>query len=515
MSPETLRLPNGQTLTVVPVFGGLQFKSNDLNLHQGIFPPGWTIALTTDHGLHDQKTSSTTDVAHSSIDRSSHTRQFRNPTLQNDSLFISSISQPSDAEFKPATSPTRMIAMMLWATLYWYFHQAEPSPHLDTEASKNTPDLAKPKGDWKVNIRREGVFRGKALLHKLERMGLIASQDSSVGSSTDPDTAEGWSDMFASRRSFWQMSGKLFLFTLSPAITGTTGIGSPHSSRASSPSRHIDNLHIHSSVEHSATTPGSSAWVPSTPGPFSSGSHLPTYYPPPPPQYTTTDGVRHPVRPKPPRQGETFYLRFVPSVGQYLSFRVASLHDRPVAYTGPRGESKLAAEHESPHMPSIEERSNSKVSDAEDTTETKTLSDVQLLHKWMNNDRVAKFWGCKGPVEVQHKFLKGNLESRHSFPVIGCWDGKPFGYFEVYWVKEDILGKHLSPSEVDIYDRGIHVLVGEQEFRGKHRLQCWMSALTHWAFIADYRTNNVVLEPRIDNERYADLLMHHAAKKLC
>lgn len=81
------------------------------------------------------------------------------------------------------------------------------------------------------------------------------------------------------------------------------------------------------------------------------------------------------------------------------------------------------------------------------------------------------------------------------------WDGKPFGYFEIYWVKEDILGRYLG-DKADNYDRGIHVLVGEEEFRGKHRVKCWITALAHWAFIEDYRTNAVVLEPRIDNERY-------------
>jgi hypothetical protein len=88
----------------------------------------------------------------------------------------------------------------------------------------------------------------------------------------------------------------------------------------------------------------------------------------------------------------------------------------------------------------------------------------------------------------------------HSFPAIGLWDGKPFGYFELYWVKEDILGKHLG-DRVGNFDRGMHALVGEEEFRGKHRVKIWSTALAHFAFIQDYRTDNVVLEPRVDNER--------------
>lgn len=132
------------------------------------------------------------------------------------------------------------------------------------------------------------------------------------------------------------------------------------------------------------------------------------------------------------------------------------------------------------------------------------MTDVQLLHKWMNIPRVSKFWGCSGPQSIQEDFLQKGMQSKHSFPVIGLWDGKPFGFFEIYWVKEDILGRHLGNRAGD-YARGVHVLVGEEEFRGKHRVKCWITSLAHWALVQDYRTDSVVLEPRVDNERYFEL----------
>ena len=48
-----------------------------------------------------------------------HTHRYRRPTLRNDALFISSISLPSNYEFKPAASPTRQVAMMLWTCQYF------------------------------------------------------------------------------------------------------------------------------------------------------------------------------------------------------------------------------------------------------------------------------------------------------------------------------------------------------------------------------------------------------------
>jgi RimJ/RimL family protein N-acetyltransferase len=516
-TPAIVHLPNGQNLSVQPVFGGYFFKSVELNLHQNVFPPGWTVIIQSEdysdrHELHDDGKK---DVELSGMPREKrhNIHPFKEPTLRNDSLFISSISIPSSNDFKAPTSPTRQIAMMLWASLYWYFHLKEPAPFLTTEESKNTPDTGKPKGEWRINIKREGVLRGRNLIQKLERMGLISSEDSSVGTTPEENTSEGWSEMFTSRRTYWQLSARLFLFTLIPR-TGSSFPASPFGSRPSSPVRGEHQNHSPNksdSFELGAGQVGSlGLWSPSSAGPFSSGSHLPTYYPPPPLQYTLTSGVRHPIRPKPPRQGEIFYARYVPSVGQYLTFRTVSLSPKPVAYNGPtttlkhQTASSLSLSSLPAHISAVTlsepPTPASPISTAE-TDDTTLMTDLQLLNKWMNSDRVSKFWGCSGPQSTQEQFLKTNLSSKHSFPAIGMWDGKPFGYFEIYWVKEDILGRHLG-NRADNYDRGIHVLVGEEEFRGKHRVKCWITALAHWSFMEDYRTNAVVLEPRVDNERY-------------
>jgi len=128
-------------------------------------------------------------------------------------------------------------------------------------------------------------------------------------------------------------------------------------------------------------------------------------------------------------------------------------------------------------------------------------SDVEILHRWMNEPRVNYAWGCQGPISVQEKFLKGSLRLQNSIPLMACWDGKPFGYFEVYWVKEDRVGQLIG--DVGNYDRGIHGLVGEQEYRGPHRVKIWLSSLLHFCWLADNRTEVVIMEPRVDNEKYA------------
>ena len=318
-------------------------------------------------------------------------------------------------------------------------------------------------------------------------MGLVASEDSCVGVDADDRNGSGVNKMFVSQRSFWQIDARIFLFTLSPTGSSPFPPGSPYVSRPSSPNR--------DSGPGSPRLPGTARTEEVT-GPFQSQSHLPTYYPPPPSQYIITNDIRHPLRPKPPRQGETFYTRYVPSTGQYLSFRVASLSPKTVVYKGPYGQT----------TPSFLPPNTAATIDAAMSNLKVSPSDTELLNGWLNKERIIKgaSWdgcgpGAAGPFANQEKFLRDRLASRNSFPAIGCWDGKPFGYFEIYWVPEDTVGRHAGHPFA--YDRGLRVLVGEEEFRGPDRVRVWLSALVHYCWLSDPRTERVLADPRVDQEK--------------
>lgn len=122
LTGNLLHLPNGINVIVTPVFGGFYFKVHELNTHQSAFPPGWTIVI---HSIDETDDAADDEPADSPYAGSSNSQiyRYRVPTLRNDALFISSISNPSNNDFRPAISPSRELAMMLWATLWWYFHQ--------------------------------------------------------------------------------------------------------------------------------------------------------------------------------------------------------------------------------------------------------------------------------------------------------------------------------------------------------------------------------------------------------
>lgn len=124
--------------------------------------------------------------------------------------------------------------------------------------------------------------------------------------------------------------------------------------------------------------------------------------------------------------------------------------------------------------------------------------DAERFTRWMNTPRVNAFWEMAGPQAEQDKYLHKQLDSSYCYPLIGCFDDQPFGYFEVYWAAEDRIGRHYRWQP---FDRGLHMLVGEDAWRGAQFIRSWLRGLTHFLFLDEPRTQRVVAEPRYDNQR--------------
>ncbi|MBR0960074.1 GNAT family N-acetyltransferase [Bradyrhizobium japonicum] len=165
--------------------------------------------------------------------------------------------------------------------------------------------------------------------------------------------------------------------------------------------------------------------------------------PPWPQLHVMTDGKRHPRRAAKP--AGKVYGRFIPWLSEVISFRVADLEN-----------------------------------------------DLHLLHRWMNDPRVDAFWNEAGGLDKHRRYLAGILADPHMLPLIGCFGEEPFGYFELYWAKEN----RIAPFyDADDYDRGWHVVVGEDAFRGGRYVSAWLPSLMHYMFLDDCRTQRIVGEP--------------------
>ncbi|MQT34924.1 MAG: GNAT family N-acetyltransferase [Pseudomonas helleri] len=162
-----------------------------------------------------------------------------------------------------------------------------------------------------------------------------------------------------------------------------------------------------------------------------------------------TATVSHPQRPAKP-QGEV-YRRFDPQLGAWISLRTLDIE-----------------------------------------------LDLERFNRWQNTPRVLAFWDEGGSLDDHRQYLEKLADDPHTLTLIGCFDDQPFAYFEAYWAKED----RIAPFyDADDYDRGIHMLVGEQAHRGPHKVASWLSALTDYLLQDDPRTRRIVAEPRADNDK--------------
>lgn len=127
-----------------------------------------------------------------------------------------------------------------------------------------------------------------------------------------------------------------------------------------------------------------------------------------------------------------------------------------------------------------------------------TLDDLPDIHRWMNDPRVNEFWREAGDEARHRRYLEGMLADPHIIPLIGRFDGKAFSYFEIYWAKEDLIGTFCDAGD---YDRGCHVIVGEDAFRGRRWFTAWLPSLLHLMFLDEARTERIVQEPQANHYR--------------
>ena len=114
----------------------------------------------------------------------------------------------------------------------------------------------------------------------------------------------------------------------------------------------------------------------------------------------------------------------------------------------------------------------------------------------MNDPVVAAAWREEGDLAKHRAYLQNIDGDPHVIALIASLDDRAFGYFEVYWAKED----RIAPFyDADDFDRGWHVLIGEPSFRGKPFVTAWLPSISHYLFLNDCRTQRIVIEPRSDN----------------
>ncbi|WP_270182211.1 GNAT family N-acetyltransferase [Alkalihalobacillus sp. CinArs1] len=123
--------------------------------------------------------------------------------------------------------------------------------------------------------------------------------------------------------------------------------------------------------------------------------------------------------------------------------------------------------------------------------------DVELLHKWMNEDHVHPFWNLNVSFESYKDHLKKALADSHHSLYLGLYGGKPISYWEVYWVKGDVTE---GTYENEPFDQGVHLLIGEKDHLGRGFALPLLREMVKKQF-KEKQTKRVIAEPDIRNEK--------------
>lgn len=129
--------------------------------------------------------------------------------------------------------------------------------------------------------------------------------------------------------------------------------------------------------------------------------------------------------------------------------------------------------------------------------------DLDLMHSWMNDREVARFWRKPWPRDRIGSYLRQQERSSHSAAYLGELDGVPISYWELYRADLDSLAHYYPARDHDV---GFHMLLGPAQYRGRGLAARLMRAISTWQLDADPNATRVVTEPDVNNERVVRML---------
>ncbi|KAJ5286955.1 hypothetical protein N7478_002641 [Penicillium angulare] len=173
---------------------------------------------------------------------------------------------------------------------------------------------------------------------------------------------------------------------------------------------------------------------------------------------TSTPTIRrtHPLRPPNSSPGSTVYSRYIPSLNKLFSLVTVDYKEPTHVEFFHQSKMPAATSHSEPYGDSLEE---------------------------------------------SFEYLRRRSDDPHTIGLLGQFDETLFGYFEVFWVKEDPLGVAVDAGD---FDRGLSGSVGYSAFKSRRWLQACWSSLLHYIFLDEHRTDSIITEAELGREMLGD-----------
>ncbi|MBW0101282.1 GNAT family N-acetyltransferase [Pseudonocardia sp. KRD291] len=122
--------------------------------------------------------------------------------------------------------------------------------------------------------------------------------------------------------------------------------------------------------------------------------------------------------------------------------------------------------------------------------------DLDLVHRWMNDPDVARFWDQAWSRADWREELSAQLEHGPAHPCIVERGGRPFAYLELYWSSRHAIARHYPAREGDV---GVHIALGDPGSRGGGRGTELLRDTAHGMYEVTPGCTRVLAEPAADN----------------
>ena len=124
-------------------------------------------------------------------------------------------------------------------------------------------------------------------------------------------------------------------------------------------------------------------------------------------------------------------------------------------------------------------------------------AEAEMIAEWMSRPHLAESWESVWPASRWQRYLRAQLASGFSRPLIASLDGADRGYVEIYRAAKDSIAKRY---EYDPYDLGLHVAVADLDHMQQGHVSYLLPHLLGGMFNLDPRCRRVMFDPDYRNK---------------
>ncbi|OHV28579.1 MULTISPECIES: GNAT family N-acetyltransferase [Pseudofrankia] len=119
-------------------------------------------------------------------------------------------------------------------------------------------------------------------------------------------------------------------------------------------------------------------------------------------------------------------------------------------------------------------------------------ADAELVSEWMSRDLLIHTWNSAWPAQRWGRYLRAQLDSDFSRPLMLSYEDTTVGYLELYRASRDTISTFY---DADPWDLGLHAAVVVRSAMPARGIAYGLRGIVEGAFRAEPRCRRVMFEP--------------------